>query len=249
MSCSLFQPEEKEIILRNHKNIDGQDYLAYYSSLGDIFIKSNSRMVMKLKGSHHRYLTRLYKKLKKNNELLLKKDNKPTFYIILSNQPIYFSLPGGKYFFSSGLIQKYLGNEDLLFAVIAMETIRRENDLYPKKYRIPIGYVSAEDVLSAIRLPLNLKVEINKWSYNAIKRAGVDASVYLNWLQIQNKNILDFSLTVGDVNSMAKEEFLFKDFLIGIDVTNTEDDIERRSGESFYQLQNKIRSLYAIRKI
>jgi hypothetical protein len=77
-----------------------------------------------------------------------------------------------------------------------------------------------------------------------LKRAGFDASVTLNWIQVQNRNVLDFAALLGDTTSISREEHLLKNFMAKEGVSNIEKKtIEANSSREFYQLLNQIVSV------
>jgi hypothetical protein len=89
-----------------------------------------------------------------------------------------------------------------------------------------------------------MKYQINEWTYFILKRAGFDASAYLNWIQVQNRNTLDFSLYLGDATSISKEEYYFKNFMARQGVLGFERKInEANSSKQFYKLLNNVVSL------
>ena len=86
------------------------------------------------------------------------------------------------------------------------------------------------------------KVEIHKWSYYLLKRTGVGPDSYLSWLQVKNRNSLDFSLQLGDIRSISREEALFKAFLIEAEKDSTRFSKYRGSSKAFYRLLNEIKA-------
>jgi hypothetical protein len=96
-------------------------------------------------------------------------------------------------------------------------------------------------MLSLLRLNIEEKVEIHKWAFHILKRVGIDTDSYLSWIQIQNRNSVDFSLQLGDISSISREESLFKAFII----KNTEKKKTSKSHEGssreFYAFINQLK--------
>ena len=74
-----------------------------------------------------------------------------------------------------------------------------------------------------------------------LRRAGYDASAYLNWLQTQNKNTLDFTLQYGVTRTLSREEFLYKNFLVTQGFSDKEDGFLVNSSASFYKLLKEVK--------
>jgi hypothetical protein len=74
-----------------------------------------------------------------------------------------------------------------------------------------------------------------------MRRAKRDASAYLNWLQTQNKNTLDFSMQLGDARSISREEFMFKNFLVSEGQVGFDGlEFEENSSPGFYVLLREL---------
>ena len=97
-------------------------------------------------------------------------------------------------------------------------------------------------MLSILKLKEEYITEIDKWAFYTMKRAGYDSLAYLNWLQIQNKNTMDFFLQHGgDTRRISREEFLFKKFIVGQRISNDDTKrFQRRSSAGFYELKREI---------
>lgn len=167
-----------------------------------------------------------------SNELFFTKKTMPQFHIIKDLRPFHFSLPGRKIFLSVGLLSKYIKNEGLLASVLTYELIRSEKLLYPPVMVIPFGFLETEQILSLLRLPFEMKMKIHKWSFHSLRRSGIDPDFYLSWLQIQNRNNLDFMMQLGDTNAIAREETVFKLFLVALGKRMKKKDY---SSPKFYQ--------------
>jgi hypothetical protein len=217
------------------------DYANHLISLGDSYLKTKGIKVIKLDNKSRKYLLSLFNKVVENNELLLSQ-GEPHFTIIKSAIPFHFSLPGDRFFLSSGLISNYFKHEEILVAVLTFEMIKSDYLLYEKKTRIPVGFIPTKQILELTRIPIKYKMEINRWAFFAMKRAGFDAFAYLNWLQTQNKNTLDFSILLGNEQQISKEEFLFKKFIIQQGIQEKDIKLLRsNSSPLFYHFINTIK--------
>ena len=190
-----------------------QDELDQLAALGPVYLKSGIKLIPLTKTTQ-RYLQHTYQLLRQDNEYLLAKNLRPEFYVVDSDVPFIFALPSGKFFLSRGLGQKYLHHEELLMAALATEMVRLHRQVYRKNIIIPQGQIDTNQMLFLMRLPVEMRTEIDKWASFLIKRSGHDIYAYLNWLQTQNKNTLDFWAQYGDPKSISRREFMFKKFLI-----------------------------------
>jgi hypothetical protein len=219
--------------IKDNFSINRIDYINHFEHLAKDYLKSPK---------NQDYLKEIYKRIVVNNELILKKDINPTFHIIKSPLPFYFSLPSGRFFFSDTLIKKYLKSENLFVSLIATEIYRVHKELYEKKILIPVGYLNTKKMLSLYKLPIDVRVESLKWTYFLLKRSGYDPYAVLNWLQMQNKNSLEFSIQLGTSHARIREEFLFKSFLaleVGKKQVDSE-STETNSSQGFYRLQRSL---------
>jgi hypothetical protein len=218
-----------------------KDYVDHMAAMGEIYLKSENVKELKLKTETLQFLEQLYERIVSNNEILLSKNQKPRFHFILNNSPFIFSLPGAQFFISTGLMEKYLKSEELFVAALVAEVLKSDRKIYEKRLLIPLGYLSTERMIQATRLRPETKFLLNEWSYFVLKRAGFDASAYLNWIQVQNRNTLDFSLYLGDAIGISKEEYFFKNFITKQGVASVEKKInEANSSKDFYTLLNNI---------
>ena len=238
---SSFKSEKKEINLSSYRELDQADFVDHLASFESVYIEEYANKLQRLSSYNEVYLAGLVTKITESNELFFKKKIKPKFYIVSSKTPYHFSLPGNIFFFSSSLIEKYIKNESILICLITYELIRSEKNIYKKSIIIPTGSMSTNKILSLLRLETRDKVEIHKWAFYLLKRMGLDVDSYLSWLQIKNRNSLDFALQLGDIQSISREEALYKAFLI----QNSEriDNFKKYQGSSrkFYNFINKIK--------
>lgn len=218
-----------------------EDYIDHLASLSRDYLSAPDVSRIALSEDSEEYLADLYSKIVQNNELVFSKKENPRFFIIDDETPFYFSLPKAQFFFSSGLIKRYFRNEELLVACLTLEIFKSHRAIYQKNTVVPLGYMKTERMLALTRVPSDVKVELNKLSFYAMRRAKRDANAYLNWLQTQNKNTLDFAMQLGDSRSISREEFMFKNFLVsegqdGLDGL----EFEENSSSGFYVLLREL---------
>ncbi len=240
-SCSIFKEKEQWIDIKEIQPIK-EDYEEHLISLGNNYINSPNVKTIKLSKSSRKYLESLYLRLTNDNEALFRKKFIPKFYIIKNRTPFYFSLPRGHFYFSLGLIKKFITNEELLVAVLSGEIVKSLSSIYQKHIVVPVGYMRTERMLSLARISFDMKNEINRWAYFVLHRSGYDPAVYLTWLQLQNRNTLEFSLQYGNVQSISREEFSFKNF-VSKNRKKTELPKRRKSitSLSFYKMINELK--------
>lgn len=220
-----------------------RDYVDHLASAGADFLSYDETKEIKLSKDSIQFLESIHERIMSNNELLLLQNSKPSFHIIVSKTPFIFSLPRAQFFISNGLVEKYLKSEELFVASLAAEVLKSDRNIYEKKIMIPLGFYSTEKMIQLTRLKPETKYQVNEWTYFVLKRAGFDASAYLNWIQVQNRNTLDFSLYLGDAIGISKEEHLFKNFMARQGVVGVEKKInEANSSKAFYKLLNNIAS-------
>jgi hypothetical protein len=126
-------------------------------------------------------------------------------------------------------------------AALAAEVLRSQRLIYEKKILIPLGFYNSEKMINLTRLKLGTKQKVNEWTYFILKRSGYDSSAYLNWIQVQSRNTLDFSVFILDPVSLSKEEQLFKNFISKQGFLNIEKKLsESNSSKEFYKLLSNI---------
>jgi hypothetical protein len=243
LSCSLLKHKESELIIDETKipQMTNMDYRDHISSLSQALLDNPQIKLIKLKPRMEWYLNDIFNRVVSNNELLLKKEVefKPQFFVIKHEMPFIFSLPKNQFFISKGLIKKYFKNEAMFVAALVFEIVKSKSEIYYKTQIIPTGVMDIRRIISLVRIGLEDKMKIYKWTYFTLRRAEYDASAILNWIQIQNKNTLDFSWMIGDSRVVTREEFEFKNFLASRGVTNTEIPTEN-SSKDFYYLKDRI---------
>jgi len=240
-SCSLlekipFQQNNKnKVNLSSYQYMNEDDYLDQLNYLGKIYLSSPEIQELKLSKDSETYLKSMIDEILITNEIFLKKKMNPRIHVIISSSPFHFSLPDGSIYLSTGLLKKYLNSEGLLAVVVSMELIRSSKNIYSKSTIIPVGYITTERFLGILRIPFEEKIEMNKWNYYVLRRAAYDPENVLNLIQIKNKNTLDFSLQLGDTKMIAREESLFKSFIVKKSVEKFEKK-KINSAKGFYSL-------------
>lgn len=211
---SIKKNTEDDVKLEGYNQFEKNDYIEHMNALKVPYLNSVEIKKINLKRKNIKYLSSIANSIIKKNELFFVSGKTPKFYIVDSETPFHFSLPGMNIFMSSGLVKKYIKSEKLLFCLITFELIRTEKNIYRKNMIVPTGAISTRRILSLLRLSIAEKVEIHKWAFYILKRVDIDTDNYLSWLQIQNRNSVDFSLQLGDISSISREESMFKSFII-----------------------------------
>lgn len=241
-ACSLFQAtkDARESISLNLSKESGEEISHHLEALGQDYLSHKKSDLINLSKQANRFLIEMHERIVSNNELLFPSYRAPKFYIVKENTPFHFSLPSGEYFFSSGLIRKYLANEDLLAAVMAIEVLRSEKKLFESRSVVPIGNIETERILSLLRLSIEMRSEINKWAFLLMRRSAYDPGALLNLIQLKNKNALDFAASIGNISSISREEFSYKNFLSRTPSEPSLVTIEKNSSRGFYALRRDV---------
>lgn len=244
VSCSTFiiptPVKNRDLSTNPYSTLDEKDYSDHLASLKISFLATPGVKTLRLSTSSEKYIQDLLNEIISKNEIFFKRLKSAKVNFIELDAPVYFSLPKGELFFSSGLIAKYIKHESMLVSILAYELVRSENLAYPKQTFVPVGYLPLDRILSLGRIGITEKMEVHKWAHYITVRSGYDGEYYLSWLQIQNRNTADFIMQVGDANMINREESLFKSFLI----KNTrEDELQGKTNSSklFYSFINSIR--------
>ncbi len=237
-SCSLLN-ENKETMIK--EMITDQDYVKHYMFLGESYLKSSDVNIISISQQSKDYINKIFQRLVQNNELILTNVNNINFYILNNPTPFLFSLPGNNYYYSSGLFKKHMKSEELFVATFAAEILKSQKNIYEKKLFIPLGVMSTEKMLQLTRIKPEYKKRINEWSYQILKRAGYDGTAYLNWIQVQNRNSIDFALYLGETTSIMNEEQMFKNFISSQGIMSVEKKLnESNSSKEYYNLLKEI---------
>lgn len=206
----LKRPVEKSF----EHTMSNADYIDQINFQGEIYLQQNRKRILSLSKRTRAYFSNLVLKIKSANEkYFLEGEQKYTLYVLKDERPYYFALPNGKIVFSLGIIKKYIDNESVLAMLVTKLIYISSKNLYLKKISIPKGVLDTIEMMKIVDLPLDVRREVNKWTFYLMSRAELDGLAVLNWIQIQNKNILDFSLMYKDLNIVSKEEFEFKNFM------------------------------------
>ncbi len=223
--------------------VQSQDYVDHLASASADYLSFEETKTVKLRPETIEFLEGIYDRLVSNNQLILKLSERPKFFIVQHKSPFLFSLPKSQFFFSTALIERYLKSEELFVAALAAEVLRSQRYIYEKRLMLPLGFYSTEKMIQLTRLKFETKQQVNEWTYFILKRSGYDSSAYLNWIQVQNRNTLDFAMFLGDPIGISKEEHLFKNFMSKQGVMGVEKKFnEANSSKEFYKLLNNIAS-------
>lgn len=234
--------KNKAVNLNDYLTVDKFDYEDHFKVFEKFYIASQNTHMIKISKKNLKYLQKISNDIINNNELFFTKKTEANFFVINDMAPFHFSLPGRKIFISKGLINKYIKSEKLLYCLFTYELIRSEKNIYHKSLIIPTGTIDTNRILSLMRLSTFEKVEIHKWAFYILNRVGVETDNYLSWIQIQNRNSLDFSKQLGDINSISREESLFKAFLINNTKETTNSLKYSGSSKDFYSFVQNIKS-------
>jgi len=221
-----------------YRNVDFVDHL---SELNRFYDQNYNNKVSKNVFMHN-YLQRGVDRILINNELFFKNIKKVNINLIRDIRPYYFSLPNSDIYISTGLLKKYINHESELMSVVIFEMIRLEKKVYNKSMIIPTGHITIERILSLNRINFEIKNELHKWSFYLLKRSGYDASIYLSWLQILNRNTIDFQALLGETSSISREESMFKKFLVDIKEAVSIEEGKTSSSADFYKFINQLGS-------
>ncbi|MBF0297533.1 MAG: hypothetical protein HQK51_02370 [Oligoflexia bacterium] len=248
-SCSFLKRnviekyEDKQIVTKGYEYINKDDYIDHLAYLEKAYLNTPGVEIVNIKKEDLDYLQSIFKRVARNNELLVKENVIPNIYIIKNNTPFYFSLPKGTIFLSLGLFQKHISNEGDLVSVLSFEFLKSYNNVYEANMIIPKGFISTERLISLTRVSLTEKLKINNWMYYILKRSGYDPYIYLTWIQQINKKTLDFAPLLGDLKDITREEIEYKNLLIGKGLENRLTNIKTNSSRDYY------RFIYDIKKI
>ena len=241
-ACS--STETKGLDYSHLGEVKEKDYIEHLASIGADYLENNMNQEIMIGKESHQFLEQVYERIISNNEAVLDNDHAPSFHIIKSKQPFIFSLPHSQFFISNILIEKYLKSEELFVTALTAEIIKSNRNIYEKRIMVPLGFYNTEKLILITRLKAETKYQLNEWTYFLLKRAGYDPTAYLNWIQIQNRNTLDFSFFLGDSLGISKEEHYFKNFMTKQGVVGFEKTIsEANSSKAFYKLLNNIASI------
>lgn len=239
-ACSLvrlpFGGEKSPDYLADWRPYTIKDYQNHLESFEGVFLRTEGIRELKLSVETSQFLENTALAILQNNELFFRDSTRPRFHIVHSQTPFHFSLPGRTIFLSTALVERFIKHEAVLASIVSYELVRSEKSLYNRAIIIPIGFLPIERILGLNRLPVDEKVEIHKWAYHSIRRAGFDGEYYLSWLQLVNRNTADFLPMLGDARSISREEALFKSFMIKrVNQEDTRTLARKDSSKDFYR--------------
>ncbi|MBF0360998.1 MAG: hypothetical protein HQK49_08300 [Oligoflexia bacterium] len=220
---------------KDYQYLNKNDYIDHLASLETAYLNTPGVETVDIKKENLDYLYAIFKKISRNNELLIKETIPPKFHILKNVTPLYFSLPKGNIFLSTGLFQRDIRHEGDLISILSFEFLKSYNNVYEANMIIPKGYISSERLISLTRISLSEKLKINNWMYYILKRSGYDPYVYLTWIQQLNKNTLDFAMLLGDLKDITREELEYKQLLISKGLENRLSNIKTNSSRDFYR--------------
>lgn len=218
------------------------DFIDSYKKIGDIFLTDKSVKKIKLSEQSTEYLNKTFNRFMMSNEILFAKGNTLQFIVVDDPQIYSFSLPGNIYIYSSGLFNRFLKSEELFLASFSQALVKSNRLIYNKNEMYPYGVIKLETILKIGQVDLETKKGINQWAYTVLKRAGHDGTTYLNWIQVQNRNALDFALMLGESLTISREEQAFKNFLSKQGISSLEKRLsESNSTKEYYGLLKELK--------
>ncbi len=242
LSCSIFDQRPDSFKgFDDYKLHTKDDFVKHYSKLGISFIESNRNNLVKLSPKSYKFLKDIRDRLVENNEIILSRPMEFKLYIVKDKRPYHFSFPSGEIVLSSSIIQNYIKTEAVLSAVLAIELVKQHNRIYKKNLIVPLDYLTYEDILPYLNLNLDTKEELNKWVFYTLRRGGYDPLSLLKFVQIKNKNFLDFLSTSETSDGLSREETLLKSFLIRNKLIDSYQQIEKNSSSAFYSFISEVR--------
>ena len=171
----------KEFVEKSFEHtMSNADYIDQINFQGEIYLQQNrKREFYYLCQKEHKYFSNLVLKIKSANEkYFLEGEQKYTLYVLKDESPYYFALPNGKIVFSLGIIKKYIDNESVLAMLVTKLIYISSKNLYLKKISIPKGVLDTIEMMKIVDLPLDVRREVNKWTFYLMSRAELD----LVWL-------------------------------------------------------------------
>ena len=217
VSCGLFRTKESHDDFKKQYSQDSRrDFWEHWKVLGKDFKENYKTKLKRPPEFVQNYLQKILMNIEKRNEVFFENDPKTnlSFLVFEDQRPFYFSLPSGEIILSRKLIEKYIDHEGALTAILVPEYVRIRKVIYPKVKKIPLGYLELDRMLSMQRLPFDQRLKLHQWSYYLISRSNYNPGQYLSWLQLQNRNHLDFSFYLADSILLVKEEAYLKQFII-----------------------------------
>ncbi|MGB0453648.1 MAG: hypothetical protein ACPGJV_08025 [Bacteriovoracaceae bacterium] len=250
-SCGILDFYKTKPTYKPSSQYSPEDYVRQISFLGQSYLKQNKSLILPISKQSQEYFRSIYTRVTARAEKYLKypiprKDIKVV--ILKMKSPLYFCLPDGTFVFSSRLFEKYLDNEDLFVAVFSTLIYMAHNHIYRKQIFYPKGSITTRELLQMVYLSPEVRFEVNKWGYFIMSRAGFDSSAFLSFIQIKNKNVLEFSMMYKDLNVISREEYNFKNFIV--EMRNIETNRNpRNSSKKFYVVKKELEKHARIKSI
>lgn len=234
----MFREDTVQYPVNELRTVSSQEYMNHLERLSEIYLRENKKQYVNVK-RYNKYFKRVKQRIYINNENVLLQTEKINVYIIRDNAPFYFSMPGMNIFLSKGLIVKYMKNEDMFISLLSREILKSNLGIYKKAKVVPFDKISIQDLVKLSRLDLKTTRKLNNLNYSILKRSGYDPESMLFWLQMQNRNSIDFSKQYESPNEISKEEFYLKNFLV---TQQKADDIafEKNSSPEFYRFRKYV---------
>lgn len=243
-SCSLFGTKgDSPYIKDTNVNRANDDYSDQLGSISVFINNDPSYSIVNLNPNMQSYLQKIAFNLMNKNELFFTNKNNIVFYIINTSRPIHFSLPNRTIYLSKGLLEKYVKSEKILFCILTYELIRIEKSLYKKNLLFPTQSIQLNTLIGLLRMPEKEKIELHKWAFYILRRAGVEADNYLSWLQIQNRNSFDFASQLGGTSLISIEEYQFKAFLIQKSIATLNNSKYDGSTKEYYDFIHSLKRI------
>jgi len=190
----------------------GESYLDHYNNLLNDFITTSSGYIKKARPEIQGYLNGIWKRLL--GRMDYKSVTALEVYYYDDQQPFYLLSPDGRLILSIGLIEKYVRNQPLLSVILLEAILRIKHNYFYKIIFIPTGIITVEQMLSVLKLDLKSKTNINEWIYYYLKKNNGDVVSILDWVQVKNRNSLDFSLLNNNGYSPLEEEKVLKNIFL-----------------------------------
>jgi len=240
IGCTLYKPKDDLVKVGS---VNDRAYIEQLNYFAESLILNSGLKIFTIKSKDNPFLTQLLNRVLANNEILMAKTKELNFVFVEDNLSYIFSLPDNYIFISTGVVLKHLKSEAMFASAIMPELIRLNWKLYEKNIQFPSGFFSLEKANIVTRLPQKEREKLNEWSFVALKRAKYDPSVYLNWIQVQNRNNNDFLKSSGDLKNISKEEQQLKNFITNQGAIKVVSQVsESNSSKEFYKLINIIES-------
>lgn len=239
VSCSFLDKKKEDYPLNYQRDIAREDYLLSLENLAKNFNKINTDKIKIFDEKNNIYVKKMRERIYRKNEILLTDSNSIKIVIVKSNKIFYFSTPGGFIYLSSELVKRYLKSESLFVALVLNELIKSKLGIYNKNLTIPRENYTEEELIRLTRISLEERTKLNQLVYEVMKRSGYDPGAKLLWLQVQNRNSIDFYRMYENTTDTIREEFYMKNYIVS--QGNTSFEYETNSSKEYYQFRNLVR--------